>query len=508
MRALGLILILILIFATVGAGRARADRGAGRIELLQILAEGRAALAHGEIDTAVERIAKAAALDPDSPFIAHDLAIARLRAGDLDGALAAVERSMALGNDDPEVFALEALILAQRDQGADAVEVARRAGTWESDLIAAVLGDAAAASRATGWVRESSHRGALTALVLSAYAGAKGERTSARNLAALSAQIAAHSQEPRVAQAAGELELRLGGGDDWIKAGTWLRTSFDYATNAELSAEGSGHRPLALRLAFSAEGAAQAPIGTARLDAAARIDQHVYLTARDRLAKLDVTGLALAASVEIPISSSPEAARVGLALRYQDLFGDAFRLHYATRFEGGPTLTIPFDLGTRLVLGIFGSATDFIDGSPPDALISSQNRDRFGQRASAAFTYEAEWFDVLAEALFLRDSAKGEAFDARGGALAARVQAYIEGGLILRMGFTALLRRFGPVGDPVILGSAATRTELRLAAELGAYVPISGPVALVIEDTWIKSSASAEHGYTENVVSVGMEARW
>jgi hypothetical protein len=466
-------------------------------------------LRRGDLAAAIAAFEREAKADPLSPIPHRDRAMALLRADRLDEAQVALQRAIDLGDVDPEVDELAALILARRGEGATAVDAANRAGSWEGDLIAAALGDAGAASRASGWTAEVSDRGALSALVLAAHAGSRGERTSARNLSELSRRLAERRRAEEIELAADSLVERLGGGGEFLRAGAWLRAGFDWSTNPGLIARTAPTVPSGLRSVLSGEAQVQAPIGTARLDAALRFDQHLYLTRRDRFSELDITGFTVAASVEIPISDSPDAALVGLAVRFRDLWGERFDVHYASAFEAGPTLVLPFDLGTRLVLGVFGTGEDFIDRSPRDAEVSSQNRDRIGQRAWAALIHRAEWYEGRVEAAFIRDDAYGEAFDVRGGAVAAhgRAELWWEGWW-LRAGAAIALRRYGPIGDPNVLGSAAFRAEARTVIHGGLSIPLADHLHLVADEVWIRTTARSGHAYTDNVLSIAVETSW
>lgn len=471
-------------------------------------AEGLDLLARGEVQAALQKLEAAHSMDPSSALIARDFATALARDGQTARALAMIDRALALGDGDPEVQELLAMILADLGRTPEAIEAARRAGTWQGTLIAASLGDREAASDATEHAREPSPRGALTALVLAAYTGESGERTSARNLASVAEVVAADVGSLSVREAARALQGRLEGGQsELFRAAVLLRSAIEHATNPAFSP--LDEQENALRLALGVEGAVQAPIGTARLDGAARVDQFVYLEERALYGgRLDVTGFTVAASAEVPISTSPSAALVGVAIRLSDIWADAFRIHYATTIEGGPTLTIPFDLGTKLVLGVFGVGSDFIDRSPSDELVSSQNRDRIGQRAMAALVFDGDVIDARAEALFIRDDAYGEAFDVRGGSIAGRVSAQLFPRLIARGGLALTLRRFGPVGDPAVLGAAATRSEFRTAVEAGLSYRVDDRWSLSVDESWIASAARLDHAYSSNLLSFGVEVVW
>ena len=117
-----------------------------------------------------------------------------------------------------------------------------------------------------------------------------------------------------------------------------------------------------------------------------------------------------------------------------------------------------------------------------------------------------DWLSARVEAMFVRDDAEGDAFDNLGGAVGARVTAEVDEGLLIRTGAALTIRQFGPVGEESIIGPAARRTEVRTVLEVGAYVPLYEGLAALLENTWIASSARAGHGWTNNVVSLGVEA--
>jgi tetratricopeptide (TPR) repeat protein len=464
-------------------------------------------LSRGDVERATACLETAEELLPDSAVIARDLAIAYAQGNRYGDAMERVERAIRLGDADSEVRQLRAILLAELGRNEQAIEETRRTATWESDLIGAALGDGAAAYRVADLTNEPTQRAALSALVLAAHAGDHGEQATARLLNRVASDAAEASDSPIVLNAVRSLERRLDerGG---MGASARLRTSIDHTTNPSFLAGGTGGRGTGLRLAVTGEGALQIPIATARVDAALRLDQHVFLTSRDEFRDLDLTGLTLAASVELPISNNPSAAVVGLRARFSDAFGRELKIHYATTIEGGPNLILPLTSATRIELGLYGIATDYIDVSPPDSKISSVNRDVLGQRATAALSFRADWLEGRAEMMFLRDNALGDAFDAIGGAAAGRLRAYPGGGVVLGTGLAVTIRQFGPVGDQSIIGSASLRTEVRTVVELGARIPVTSSLFFVLNDVWIQNSARALHAYTENILSTGMEQVW
>lgn len=461
-------------------------------------------LSRGDLEAATACLEEAARSIPESAEIARDLAVAYVHAGKYEEAEQTVDRALALGDRDPEAEQLRAIIFAALDRPIEAIAAARRSRTWEGDLIAAALGDERAAYGVADLSGEETPRGALVALVLAAHAAERGERTTARFLVEAAAREAESSNAPIAINAAHALEQRLGEESPLGFFGR-VRTSIDHATNPAFLAETGRARDTGLRLAVLGEGALQVLAGTLRIDAALRIDQHVFLTERTTLHELDLTGIGLAASVEVPISRHPAAAVVGLRVRFVDAFADRFRVHYATSLEGGPNLALPLGSVFRLELGFFGVARDFVDQSPPDARVSSLNRDHVGQRAAIALSFRTDWLDGRAETMFLRDDAVGDAFDAIGGALSGRLKAYPGGGVVLLTGVAVTGREFGPVGDSSIIGPASTRTEFRTVAEIGARIPLAERSFFVVEDAWIRNNARKLHAYTENVLSIGLE---
>ncbi|MCK6544706.1 tetratricopeptide repeat protein [Myxococcota bacterium] len=463
--------------------------------------------AAGDVDVAITCLEEARALLPLSGTIARDLAIVYHAAGRLADALRQAELAMDLGERDPEVIELRAVLLARLGWDDEAREVARTADTWEGGLVAAALGDASAAYGVSELVEEETRRGAVAALVLATYAAERGDFTSARLLLDAGTRLAVRGGESDAEYAARVLASRLRARRG-LGAASRLRLSLDHASNPAFVTEAPLYRSSGLRAALVAEGALHAPIGPARVDAVMRFDQHLFLEDRSALAEVELSGLSLEAGVEVPISRHPSAALIGVRARIVDTFGDALRVHYATTIEGGPTLALPIAAGLRVELGVFGVATDFIDRSPSSTRISSQNRDLVGRRATLVLDWEGEWVEGRAELMFLRDDARGDAFDARGGAAALRLRARPTEGLSISTGVALLGRAFGPVGDEAIIGDAAVRHELRTAIDVGAEIALGGATFLVVEDTWIRNDARRRHSYTENVLSVGVEQRW
>jgi hypothetical protein len=501
----------------VAADRLRPS--AARAEALQALARASAALARGALDEA-DVLLRAA--EPElATSAAWRLTAARwaLAAGRPERARGVAAAARAADADDDEAIELEARAAVALDRLDDARALLVGREGLDLELLAAALGDDGAAARAARWVDEPTERGALTALVLASSAARAGRRSSAGALATSAEALARRVGDVEVGRAARALLERTTGPDvELLRLGGRVASFVEATTNPALTPTTRALETTTLRGGLAGELSLQAPIGPVRLDAALAIDQRVVLADRAAFAGQDLTGLGAAVGLEIPISLRADAATVGLAARFTDLFGDAFRLHYASAIEGGPTLSLPVGARTRASITLLAVGVDVIDFSPPDAQISSQNRDAVGQRAIAALEHRVDDASFRVEAAFVRDDAYGEAFDVRGAVLGARASWLLSGGLRVRAAASGSARSFGPVGDALVIGAAATRTEGRLGLSLGLEVPASavlGPWAgagegtfAFLEDRFVHTFAREGHAYAFNVLSVGVEQRW
>jgi tetratricopeptide (TPR) repeat protein len=504
----------VLLFALSSAGAAPPVDAPGstlddaRVRALALDAEALDSQAKGALDDALAKLLEAQRLAPDSPSIARDLALLHARQGQLELALSFAERAIALGEVEPEALELRARLLLELGRSEEAADSALAAESWGGDLLGAASGDIEALDRAAEYVGEDSARGMLTEIVLAADAGRRGARTSARSLAELAESTAARLHAVPELETARGLEDRLGHSAGLLAGGTRLVSSFDYATNPGYLADGTPMIPSGVRFTLTGEGALQAPIGRARVDAAVRIDQQTFLNDRSALADFDLSAYAVGLSVEVPINDSPAPVLLGVAVRFRDSYGREFQIHYGSVLDGGPTLTIPFNLNAGIELGMYGVSADYAANNPADNAINSQNRDFIGQRAVGAFVFRTGILDGRVETMFLRDDAVGAAFKSRGGALAGRVRTFLPGGIALFTGFALTLQQFGPVGDEAIIGPASKRTEARTVAELGVRAPLSEHFAAVVEDVWVRNSARAGHAYTDNLMTFALETRW
>lgn len=478
--------------------------GSRRIEDASLLgAAGYARLVADDLDAAVDCLRGARDADPNSAIYARDLAVAFLAKGALVEALASIDAALALGDRDPEALLIRATILAELGRDIDALETIEGTDTWEADLFGAALAERHAVRRAIPLLEEPTKRGALASLVLASVEGAEGTPGATR-LAKLAATRAADAGAPSLVAASQEL-LRVLETQNRPDLALRLRTTFDHATNPAFLARGREPRRAGLRLAFAADGRFTAPLGPLATLVEARVDQHVYVVQRETYDRLDITALRISAAVQYPLSDHPSLAVLGVSARFVDVFGDLFETHYATSIEGGPDLTLELDANLRIRLGVYGVATDVVDTSPPDDVVSSLNRDHVGQRAVLSLFGELDRFAGSVSVAFLHDDALGDAFDAIGGELAGRIVAYPTRDVQLFTGVGLTLREFGAVGDLAVIGPAATRTQLRIVAELGVRVELAKSLFLILEDTWIDNQARDGHEYVSNIVSVGAE---
>lgn len=483
----------------------------GQTEAYELGAKGADLLVQGDVEAALSALERAHALAPEDFVIARDLAAAAFRTGRLQEALEAVDRAIELGDPDPEALELRAVILARLGQRDAAADAASEIGSVEGHMLGALLQDPQAAYRLVPLVGEESERGALASLVLAAHEAARGDLGGARRLGGVAERHAMAVDDVTLLNAARALDRRVAD-TGAVRHLVRLRLGLDHATNPTISADGDPGRRFGLRAVLSGDGAIEIPLGRAAIYGAVRLEQHVFANQREQYDRLDLTAFSISTRVDVAISNHPSAAIVGFSTRYTDVFARLFEDHYAASIEGGPDLTIQINAPMRLRLAVYGVATDFIDVSPPSSIVSSVNRDRVGQRAILSLLLRSDWIEGIAEGMFLHDDARGDAFDAIGGGVAGRVAAHLSGGIVLYTGIAVTVREYGPVGDRAIIGPASTRTEVRTVAELGARVPLylfsdaGRGLFFVMEDVWINDAARREHGYTENVLSMGVEA--
>lgn len=497
-------LALLLLTATSTASAAVSRELQAQVQAAQAAS----LLAEGQAQDALPLLEAAIAASPESPSLRRDLAQVLLQLDRPADAAEVIAPLLALGPQEPETLLLASIIEARLGRRAHAVALAEGSDTWEGRLVGSALGDPVAAQRTVELFEEETPRGAAAALLLAAQEGARGELGAARWLASLAEGQAEAAGSLAWLEAARDLSRRLDDRSEAPIGSLRLRSALDYSTNPAFVTGREEPRTPALRLALTAEGGAELSSGRWSGSGSIRVDHHTFLSERDELQRLDLFAYSIAAGVHYALSRNPSSAVIGLVARFSDVFGDYFRLHYATSIEGGPNLTLRVTPRLQLQLGLYGQAIDFIDVSPPDRTLSSLNRDRVGQRAVLALRYDVESAYARAEGMFLHDSALGDAFDAIGGAVALRGGVQPVEGVLLEGGLALTLRDFGPVGDEAIIGPAATRSELRVAAELGIRVVISEHVDLLVEYLRLTTNARADHEYVETLLSMGLEARW
>jgi hypothetical protein len=477
-------------------------------DFLLHIAKGVRALANSQPSKAKLAFEKATRLQANSAIAHHYLAISLAQVNEPHLALKALETSFGLGNRSHEADELKALLLVTLGRVAEARQVAARLNTLPGALIGVTLDDPEALVSISTYVGEPTYRGLLASAVLSASAAKTGMRVQARRLGAIAQEFGNKLSRSRWSNAVFDLMSRIQKKHGGIKATGRLKTSFDYVKNPQFQAAGQSTVRSGLRLSSVAEAVLAVSFDSFEINTAIFALNRIYLAERDLLQDYALNGLAWATEISVPLNNRPKGTRLNLSLRIKDLYAKTFALHYANSIEGGPALLLPLGPRTRIQMGILGVATDFIDRSPPDDVVSSQNRDSVGQRAFIEIDWYKEGFRGDVAGFFVRDDARGEAFDMNGLGLSGRIHADLTGGLFLRIGAGVAVGRFGPVGEAAVLGAAAIRSEVRLYGDIGVIVQLSPWLQLSLENNYLQNAGRSGHAYTDNILSVGLEAQY
>ncbi len=460
------------------------------------------------LEEAVKCLRAASERLPTSAVVAKDLATALARQERWDEAHAEIARARRLGAAGPEIELLTAVVQAARQAPALAREAAIREGSWRGDLIATRYGSSAAKGRLVALLPESTRRAAWGRLVLAMTESGDGDLPAARLLASSAEQQADQLGLSQLAVSARRLDDRLMADASGWQGRLRLRSALEYPTNPGFEAASDAPGSVPVRLALTVSGGLSRSFGRLVAYGALRVDQHLFLNQRDDLGEYDIFRWSLAAGLRYPLSADPNGTVLAVVTRFVDVYGDRFGEHLGWMLEGGPEPHLRVSGNLRARLAFYGQKTDFIDRSPPAGLLSAVDRDRVGQRAILTFTYDTPRLRASGDAMFLRDRATGEAFDAIGGGVGFRLATRASDRLWLNIGVTGTLREFGPVGDAAVIGDAATRTEFRTVARLGARWRLNERLFSVVENVWVGTAARDRHRYTNNVLSVGMEAVW
>ena len=475
---------------------------------LLAIAEGVNELSRSKPEAATLAFRKAIRFTPNSAIAYHHLGISLAQQKLYAEALKALSRAYELGSRSIEAQELKAIILARQGRFAEARVEARLTESFNGHLIGVSLDDPESTKSVAHHLQERSTRGLLVAATLATAAGQRGQKVQAINLLQVAEDYGHELLRAEWADTVRALKFRLHQEIGTFTTEGRIGTSFDYVKNPLFRAAGESEVRSALRLSMTAEASLAITLDTLRIDTALFALNRVYLAERDVLRPVELNGLAWSSAVMVPLNDRPDAARVGVHVRLRDLYARSADIHYANSIEGGPVLQLPFASQARLGLGIFGVATDFVDKSPPDDVVSSQNRDFVGQRALIDLLWWVDIFKGQLSASFFRNDARGEAFDMNGGSVSGQIMTDLTGGLFLRTGAGVGLRRFGPVGDAAILGSAAIRTEIRLYGDLAVLVHLTPWLQLELENTFLQNAGRSGHAYTDNILSVGAEVHY
>jgi len=500
--------VLSMLLAAVPCGPADAAAGLpAELQAQVAVATARQHMSAGQLVMAERCLERALAVASPSALTLRTQAQLLARLGKFEAAGLAAQAAAQLGDVDPELAELQARLAAAQGHRAEARRYAEAANTWMADLIAATVDDPGAAYRLNEHLDEATARGALTGLVLAGHAARQGRPGDASHFAEAAGALARQGDAPELQRISAQLLAGLQRRAP-VLWGARVRLSAEHQSNPAFAASDDRNRASSVRMAALAEVGAGGAIGKLRWRGLVQARQQVLLARRSRFCCLDVSSYSLGGVLQLPLGADPRAVLVGLMVRWTDVFADALNFHHAAHLEGGPSLTLRLGARSAIDVSFLGVYTDFVDTSPSDQRVSSLNRDRVGQRAILGLNFGLGWVRGRAEAMFLNDDADGDAFDALGGVVSLRFEARPDEDLALFTGVSLGLRQYGPVGDRAVIGAAALRTELRTAVRLGARVRLLPRLELVLEDAYLNDAARAGHGYTENVLSVGVQSRW
>lgn len=474
-------------------------------EALLALAEGVQALQNSKAEVATRAFNKAIQISPNSAIAHHHLAISLAMAKKYESALDALNLAHELGSRSAEGTELKAMILSRLGKTKAALIQAKATRTFAGQLIAVTLNDGPAMQEVAHKISEVSERGLLASGILAASAARRGKKVQAINLLKLAEEYGHQLAQAEWADGVRALRFRIREQVPYLSTAARLQTRFDHVKNPEFQAAGEASVRSAIRLSMNAEASFTLSLDAFRIDTALFALQRRFLVERAILRPVEISGFAWASAISVPVQHRPFSPRVGMQFRVRDLYAQSLAIHYANSIEAGPFLQLPFSGGLQLDLGFLGVATDFIDKSPPDEVVSSQNRDIVGQRALMNLSWWADVFRGQFQASFFRDDARGAAFDVNGGSLSLRILTDLSGGLFLRTGAGLSLRRFGPVGEAAILGSAAIRNEIRLYGELAVLVHLTPWLRFALEDRYLQNAGRSGHAYTDNILSVSAQ---
>ncbi|MBI4822149.1 MAG: tetratricopeptide repeat protein [Deltaproteobacteria bacterium] len=462
-------------------------------DYLAASARGAVLLAEERFAEAADELRRARLLTPSSPTVARDLAVALVALERFEEALDVLEDVEGLGDVDPEVLDLLAVVLVRLGQDEAAREVASSSGTFDGDALAFALGDRSRLDEVASRLGDRSLRAIAAARLLEAHAAKNGDGARARALSGLAQ--------------AGERSLLAASSGAWpiepIGVGAIARATVDVSTNPRL-VDRSTLSDTGARATVEAEAGIAALIGRARVDGAFAFEQQKWLVASEA-DDFEVSAFTLCLGIEVPLEASPLTPSAGLGLRLLDVSGALLSTHHAFAIDGGPRLRLPISSNLEVLLELLAIATDFVDGSPRDTRASSQNRDFIGQRVMASIRARDELVSGNVELSFLRDDARGSAFDAVGGSIAGLVEVTLTDVFSLDVAAGLDLRRYGPVGDPRVLGAASTREELRLSVGAGLRAKLTGALSLTVMDSYVQKVARGTRGYSDNLTRLGAE---
>ncbi|MBI2375319.1 MAG: tetratricopeptide repeat protein [Deltaproteobacteria bacterium] len=453
-------------------------------------ARGARLLLDQQLEEAVIELEAARALAPGSSIPLRDLAVALMILGRDGEALEAIEAAMGLGDLDPEVAELRSVMLLKLGRIEEARGAASAANGFGADALAFALGDRSKREALADRLGEPGERSQVAALLLALDADAILDGARAERLARLAGRDPSLAFVPRPIR-----RTRWGGR---------VAATIDASTNPRLADRASLDDGV-LGLGVLGEATGSLVLGPVRLDAGAFAETRHFFLGREGAEAFELSGLGFAVGVVAPLEASPLAPSATLGLRVVDVFGDFWSRHHAFSIEGGPGLVLPLSSELELLIEALAAATDFVDGSPPDAVVTSQNRDCIGQRVLATLSLAPGPVWARFSLAFIRNDARGAAFDAIGGLVAARAGVELLPGLEVSVDAGVEVLRYGAIGDPKVIGAASRRDELRLSVGSTFRLRITEGLAMIVTDDYAQKLARGPRGYVDNQTRAGLE---
>ncbi len=470
-------------------------------------AQGLELLTRGQQKEATACLKLSAQLSPSDPASHYEYALALAQIRDFNGALDSLKKALDLGQNTRSAFLLQSVSFFELGQKEAALEAALRAGGFDGALVATLLGDEASAYSLGQWVEEKSRQGMFAAMALGLHQAQKRHLLGARQLNQVAlAQAQNLSMSPEFhAVRQFELGLRKQGPLDFkVSLGAFL----GHISNPRYLAQPQREQRNSLALQLQGKTDLIWTADSFLLKTGLGYGQQLMLNNRELSPNLDLNQIEYDFQVAVPLSKNPYAAQLHFNGQWVGIWNHEFANHLGNLFEGGPGLVMQVASGLELDIALSGVVNNLEQSLSASGNPSALDRNSVGQRVRMGLHLKRSQISARLDGLFVHDESKGAAFDSSGGGLSGRIVAQATKDIRLHTAVSAILRRFGPIGDQGVVGAAAFRDELRLSAQLGVMVRLNEFTEAVIQDTWVDNIARDQHGYTHNILSLGVLMRW